>query len=49
MNKLDATLGDLPEGAMPADNSANPMKMLKDLAKNMPGIDEAMSFNELMK
>jgi anion-transporting ArsA/GET3 family ATPase len=46
---MEASLGDLPPGAAPTEGGGNPLKMIKDLMKNMPGIDEAMSFNELMK
>jgi arsenite-transporting ATPase len=50
MNKqLDAATVDLPDGAAPrAPGEENPLAMLKNLAKNLPGIDEAMSFNQLM-
>jgi arsenite/tail-anchored protein-transporting ATPase len=52
MNKqLDAAQLDLPDsagGGARASGDDNPLAALKNLAKNLPGIDEAMSFNQLM-
>ena len=47
MNKMEQQLSDTPD-AESNNNNANPLAKLKDLAKNLPGIDEAMSFNQLI-
>lgn len=52
MSKFDgAKLEDVPGAATgdASNASSNPLHFMKDIMKNMPGIDEAMNFNELLK